>query len=61
MEVRDGGDQRSEFTSGFDIDEIMEIGWFRFMKEIVSNGYDFVLNALLNLESVKRFECRSDM
>ena len=52
---------RASFASGFDIDEIMQIGLFRFMEEIVSNGYDFVLHALLNLESVKRFECSSDM
>ena len=30
------------FISGFDIDEIMQKGWFRFMEEIVSTRYDFV-------------------
>ena len=29
------------FTSRFDIDKIMQIGWFRFMEEIMSNRYDF--------------------
>ena len=33
----------ASFTSGFDIDEITQIGWFRFMNEIVSNRYDCVL------------------
>ena len=27
----------TSFTSGFDVDEIMQIGWFRFMQEIVGN------------------------
>ena len=33
----------TNFTSRFDIDEIMQICWFGFVKEIVSNRYDFVL------------------
>ena len=51
----------ARFTSRFDIDKITQIGWFRFRKKIVSNRYDFVLYALLDLEPVKRFECRSDV
>ena len=31
------------------------------MAEIMSNRYDFVLYALFDLESVKQFECRSDV
>ena len=37
----------------------MQIIWFRFIQEIVSNRYDFVLDALFHLEPMKRFECRS--
>ena len=49
------------FNSRFDIDEITQIGWFRFMEESVSNIYDFVLYVLFDLEPVKRFVCRSDV
>ena len=31
------------------------------MEKIVSNGYDFVLYALFDLEPVKRSECESDV
>ena len=51
----------ASFTSKFDIDKIRQIGRFRFMEEIVSNRYDFVLYVLFNPELVKRFECRSDV
>ena len=33
---------RASFTSRFDIDKITQIGWFRFLEEIVINRYDFV-------------------
>ena len=45
----------------FDIDKITQIGWFRFMEEILSNKYDFVLYALFDLKPMKRFKCRSDV
>ena len=48
----------ASFTSGFDI---MQIGWFRLMEKIVSNRYNFVSYALLPLQPVKQFECRSDV
>ena len=51
----------ASFTSMFDIDKIMPIGWFRFMEETMSNRYDFALYALFDPEPVKRFECRSDV
>ena len=51
---------RASFTSRFDINKIMQTGWFRFM-EIVSDRYDFVLLTLFDLEPVKRFEHRSDV
>ena len=51
----------ASFISGFDIDKIMQMGWFRFMKEIARNIYYFVLQTLVGLEPVKRFECRSDV
>ena len=48
----------ASLTRRFEIDKIVQIGWFRFMEEIVSNRCGFVLYALFNLESVKQFECR---
>ena len=44
----------ANFTSGFyiDIDEIMQIGCFRFMEEIAGNGHDFVLYALFDREPI---------
>ena len=39
----------ASFTSRFDTDKIMQIDWFSFKEEIVSNRYDFVLFALFNL------------
>ena len=51
----------ASFTSGFDINEITQLGWFGFMKGIVSNGYDFVLCALFGLDPVRRFQCRIDV
>ena len=27
----------ASFTSGYDIDKITQIGWFRFMEELMSN------------------------
>ena len=56
---RDG--YKREFYQQFDIDEIAQIGWFRFKEESVSNIYDFVLDLLFNIELVKPLECRSDM
>ena len=43
------------FTSRFDIDKITQIGWLRFVEKIVRR-YHFVLYALFDLESMKRFE-----
>ena len=43
----------ASFTSGFDVDEITQIGWFRFTKEIMDNGNKFELFALFDLEPVK--------
>ena len=51
----------ASFTRRFDIDKIMQICWFRFMKAIVSNRYDYALYALFNFELIKRFESRSDV
>ena len=51
----------ASFNSRFDTDKITQIDWFRFMEEIMSNRYDFVLYALFDLELVKRFECRYDV
>ena len=48
-------------TNRFDIDKITKISWLRFMEEIVSNRYYFVLYALFDIESVKRFECGNDV
>ena len=33
----------ASFTSGFDVDEITQMGWLRFMQEIVGNGNNFEL------------------
>ena len=41
------------FMSRFDIDEIMQIGWCRFMVGIVSNRYDFELYALFDIKHMK--------
>ena len=50
MEGRDRSDRRREFTSRFDIDKIRQIGWFRFVEEIVRKRYDFISYALFDLE-----------
>ena len=50
----------ASFSSMFDIDEIKQMSWFKYMEEIVSNRYDFVYS-LFYLEPMKQFECRSDM
>ena len=42
----------ASFTSGFDVDETTQIGWFRFTEELVSNRYDFALCALFDPEQV---------
>ena len=44
--------REASFSSEFDIDEMTPIGWLRFMEEIVSNRYDFVLHALFDLEAL---------
>ena len=49
------------FTSRYDSNKITQIGLIRFMEEIVSNRYDFVLYELFDPEPVERFECRSDV
>ena len=59
--VNGEGVGRANFASWFDTDKITQIGWTRFMEETVSNGYDFVLYALFDLEPVKRFDCASDV
>ena len=46
----------ASFTSEFDVDEITQIGCFRFMEKIMSNRYNFVLCALFNHETVKSCE-----
>ena len=65
MDVRCGREtvvvRGESFTSRFDMDKITQIGWFRFMEEIASNRYGFELYALFDRESVKRFECGSDL
>ena len=43
----------TSFTSKFDIDKIRQIGWFRFMEDIVCNRYVVVLYALFNLDPMK--------
>ena len=54
------GGPEGEFIQWIDIDEIAQIGTFRFMEEIASHGYDFILYALFELDLMKRFECRND-
>ena len=39
------------FTIEFDVDEITQIGCFRFIEKIVSNGYDFLSCTLFDLRS----------
>ena len=53
--------REASFTSWYDVDEIAQIGMFRFIGEIASDGYDFVLHAMFVLEPMTRFECRSYM
>ena len=53
--------REASFISRSDVEKIMHQGWFKFMEEIVSNRYDFVLYVLFELELLKRFECRSDV
>ena len=40
----------------------MQVCWFGFMEETVSNGVDFDLHVLFDIKSIiiKSFECRSD-
>ena len=45
----------------FDIDEITQTGWFRFMEKIVNIGYEFVFYAFFNRKPMKRFKCGSDV
>ena len=40
----------ASFSRGFDVDEIMQIGWFRFMQEIVVNRNNIEYYALFDLE-----------
>ena len=47
----------TSFTSGFDVDEIMQMGWFRFMEEIVSNRYEFVLYELFDFRDNMLIMC----
>ena len=48
-------------TSEFDIDEITQIGCFRFMEKIVIDIYEFVLFELFDHEPMKRFMRRRDV
>ena len=57
MQERD----RGGFNGWFDVNELMQICWLRFMEKILSNRYNVVLYALLDLEPMKRVECRSVM
>ena len=43
----------TSFTSGFYVLKIIQIGWFRFMQEILSNGNNLELYALFDLEPMK--------
>ena len=40
----------TSLTSEFDVDEFLQIGWFRCMQEIVGNGNKFDLYAFFDLE-----------
>ena len=54
----------ASFTSGFDVNEITKVNWFRIMQKIVSNENIFLIGSvdgLFNLEPMKLFECRSDV
>ena len=41
------------FTSGFDVNEIMQVGCFGFRQVIVSNGNNLELYALFDVEPMK--------
>ena len=51
--------REASFTNRFDVDEMMKVGWFRFMEKNVNSRYGFEIQALLNLNRVKRSECLS--
>ena len=57
MEGRNRGGRKSEFYRRFDTDKISQIGWLRFLEEIMSKRYDLVLYALFDLQPVKRLDC----
>ena len=46
--------RRARFKSWVDVNGIRQM----LVEEIVSNIYDFVLNALFDLQPLKRFGCR---
>ena len=50
--------REASYTGSFDIDKITYISW---LEKIVSNGYAIILHQLFDLESMKRFEGRSDV
>ena len=39
----------------------MELLWFDYMEEVVSNGDDLIFNSLLNFEPMKGIELRGDV
>ena len=44
------------FTSGFNFNKFMHVGWFGFMQEIVGDGNNFELSELFDFQPVKKFE-----
>ena len=45
----------------FDIYEPVKVLWFDYMKEVVCNGDDLILNPVFNSEPVKEFEHWGDV
>ena len=53
MEGKDTDDLRNEFCGRFDIYEPAKVLWFGYMKEVVCNRDDLILNPLLKFEKMK--------
>ena len=53
MEGKDTDDLRNEFCGRFDIYEPVKVLWFGYMKEVVCNRDDLILNSLVNVEKMK--------
>ena len=55
MEGKDTDDLR-RFAGRFDIYEPVKVLWFGYMKKVVCNRDDLILNSLLNFETMKGLE-----